>query len=87
MPQGLRPPTRAELLELDVDLRISSLWQNAENIEEWDIETIGAFMRAAYGLGYSDALREELPGTLFRDNGYRVPARLGRMLELERELL
>ena len=68
-------PTRIDLLELDIDLRLNDLWREAIGIEEWSIEVVSAFMRAAYGKGYCDALTEELPGSLCADHGYRVPAR------------
>lgn len=68
-------PTRVDLLELDIDLRLSDLWREAMSIEEWSIEVVSAFMRAAYGKGYCDALTEEAPGSLCADHGYRVPAR------------
>ncbi len=68
-------PTRIDLLELDIDLRLSDLWREALGIEEWSIEVVSAFMRAAYGKGYCDALTEEQPGLLCAEHGYRVPAR------------
>jgi len=64
-----------ELLELDIDLRLNDLWREALGIEEWSLEVVSAFMRAAYGKGYCDALTEELPGSLCAEHGYRVPAR------------
>jgi hypothetical protein len=39
------------------------------------MEVVSAFMRAAYGKGYCDALTEESPGSLCADHGYRVPER------------
>ena len=45
---------------------------------EWSLEVVAAFMRAAYGKGYCDALTEELPGSLCADHGYRVPERRSR---------
>ena len=71
-------PTRIDLLELDIDLRLNDLWREAMGIEEWSIEVVSAFMRAAYGKGYCDALTEEAPGSLCADHGYRVPARKPR---------
>jgi hypothetical protein len=68
-------PTRIDLLELDIDLRLADLWREAGEISEWSIEVVAAFMRAAYGKGYCDALTEEHPGSLCEDHGYRVPAR------------
>ena len=68
-------PTRIDLLELDIDLRLSDLWREAAGIEDWSLEVVAAFMRAAYGKGYCDALTEELPGALCADHGYRVPER------------
>jgi hypothetical protein len=68
-------PTRIDLLELDIDLRIADLWREAEDIEEWSLDVVAAFMRAAYGKGYCDALTEESPGSLCHEHGYSVPAR------------
>ena len=68
-------PSRIDLLELDIDLRLTDLWREAADIEDWSIEVVAAFMRAAYGKGYCDALTEDAPGSLCADHGYRVPAR------------
>jgi hypothetical protein len=68
-------PTRIDLLELDIDLRLADLWREAAGITEWSLDVVAAFMRAAYGKGYCDALTEELPGALCAEHGYRVPAR------------
>src|SRR5260370_38293177 len=68
-------PSRIDLLELDIDLRLADLWREASEITEWNLEVVAAFMRAAYGKGYCDALTEDLPGSLCADHGYRIPAR------------
>ena len=68
-------PTRIDLLELDIDLRLTDLWREAAGIEEWSLEVVAAFMRAAYGKGYCDALTEDAPGSLCHEHGYRIPAR------------
>lgn len=68
-------PGRVELLELDVDIRIADIWQAADGIGEWNLEVVAAFIRAAYGRGYSDALLEPRRGLLCVDHGYRVPDR------------
>jgi hypothetical protein len=68
-------PSRIELLELDIDLRLADLWREADDITEWSLEIVAAFMRAAYGKGYCDALTEESPGELCHEHGYRVPPR------------
>ena len=68
-------PSRIDLLELDIDLRLADLWREASGITEWSLDVVAAFMRAAYGKGYCDALTEEAPGSLCADHGYRVPAR------------
>jgi hypothetical protein len=68
-------PSRIDLLELDIDLRLTDLWREAAGIEEWSLEVVSAFMRAAYGKGYCDALTEAAPGSLCADHGYRVPER------------
>jgi hypothetical protein len=68
-------PSRIELLELDIDLRLADLWAEACGISEWNLEVVAAFLRAAYGKGYCDALTEDAPGSLCRDHGYRIPER------------
>jgi hypothetical protein len=68
-------PTRIDLLELDIDLRLTDLWREAAEIGEWNLDVVAAFMRAAYGKGYCDALTEENPGSLCHDHGYRIPGR------------
>ena len=68
-------PSRIDLLELDIDLRLADLWREAAGIAEWSLEVVAAFMRAAYGKGYCDALTEDSPGSLCADHGYRVPGR------------
>ena len=73
-----RRPTRIELLELDIDLRLADLWHEAGEVEQWSLEVVAAFLRAAYGKGYCEALTEESPGSLCADHGYRVPG--GRQL-------
>jgi hypothetical protein len=70
-----KSPTRIDLLELDIDLRLADLWREAGEISEWNLEVVAAFMRAAYGKGYCDALTEDHPGSLCADHGYRVPSR------------
>jgi hypothetical protein len=65
-----------ELLNLDLDFRLMELWVQLDEIEEWTVEVIAAFLRAAYGRGYVDALEEEKRGQrgkLCRDNDFRVP--------------
>ena len=68
-------PSRIALLELDIDLRLTDLWREAGEITEWNLDVVAAFMRAAYGKGYCDALTEDSPGSLCHDHGYRIPAR------------
>jgi hypothetical protein len=68
-------PTRIDLLELDIDLRLTDLWREATDVAEWSLDVVAAFMRAAYGKGYCDALTEQSPGSLCLDHGYEVPVR------------
>ena len=70
-----KQPSRIDLLELDIDLRLTDLWREACEVTEWNVEVVGAFMRAAYGKGYCDALTEDLPGSLCEEHGYRIPGR------------
>ena len=65
-----RDPSRIDLLELDIDLRLADLWREADDITEWNLEVVAAFMRAAYGKGYCDALTEDAPGSLCDEHGY-----------------
>jgi hypothetical protein len=75
LPPMAKRPTRIDLLELDIDLRLSDLWREAGEITDWNIDVVAAFMRAAYGKGYCDALTEDAPGSLCHDHGYRIPDR------------
>ena len=54
-----RDPSRIDLLELDIDLRLADLWREAADVSDWSLEIVAAFIRAAYGKGYCDALTEE----------------------------
>jgi hypothetical protein len=76
-------PSRIDLLELDIDLRLADLWREAMDVDEWSLEIVAAFIRAAYGKGYCDALTEESPGSLCHDHGYRIPDR--RFADSERD--
>ena len=78
-------PSRIDLLELDIDLRLADLWREAADTSEWTLEVVAAFMRAAYGKGYCDALTEDSPGSLCADHGYRVPGRRETAAEHTRE--
>lgn len=71
----LRQPTRIDLLELDIDLRLTDLWREAVDVADWNLEVVAAFIRAAYGKGYCDALTEDSPGALCLEHGYRIPER------------
>jgi hypothetical protein len=68
-------PTKIELLELDIDLRLADLWREAGDVEDWTLEVVAAFLRAAYGKGYCDSLTEESPGVLCAEHGYQIPDR------------
>ena len=73
-----KSPTRIDLLELDIDLRLADLWREAADVQDWNLDVVAAFMRAAYGKGYCDALTEEAPGSLCEDHGYRIPVGASR---------
>jgi hypothetical protein len=76
-PQSLpAEPSRIDLLELDIDLRLVDLWREAAEITEWNLDVVASFMRAAYGKGYMDSLGEPEAerASLCRDHGYKVPA-------------
>jgi hypothetical protein len=68
-------PSRIELLELDIDLRLCDLWREAVDVTDWSLDVVAAFIRAAYGKGYCDALTEDSPGVLCAEHGYRIPDR------------
>ena len=76
-------PSRIDLLELDIDLRLTELWRELSDEafeHKWSdgiVNHMAAFIRAAYGKGYCDALEEpeDLRGALCLEHGYRVPTR------------
>ncbi len=51
---------RKENLAMAIDLRLTDLWAELFELEpgKLDTELLGWFLRAAYGQGYTDALRE-----------------------------
>ena len=59
-------PSRIDLLELDIDLRLADLWREAYEIGEWKLDVVAAFIRAAYGKGSATRSprsgREPVPG-------------------------
>ena len=67
-------PSRIDLLELDIDLRLTDLWREAADIQEWNLDVVAAFMRAAYGKGYCDALTEESPARSATTTATAFPA-------------
>ena len=75
-------PTRIDLLELDIDLRLSDLWCQLDDTafdERWtpkQVDIVASFIRAAYGKGYCDSLAEDTPGQLCLEHGYHVPQRV-----------
>jgi hypothetical protein len=72
----VKAPSPVSLLELDIDVRMHTLWSELADFDErLTHEQVGAFMRAAYGKGYADALTEPHEGQLCTDHGYRVPRR------------
>ena len=51
-------------------------WRNRARLaESARTAFVAAFMRAAYGKGYCDALTEDDQGSLCLDHGYRLPAK------------
>ncbi len=62
-----------------IDLRLADLWAEVFEVETASIDTelLGWFLRAAYGQGYTDALRESTRGQLCLDLGYTVPEAAG----------
>jgi hypothetical protein len=67
--------TRKNELAMAIDLRLADLWAEIFEVDpaKIDPELLGWFLRAAYGQGYTDALRESKRGQLCLDLGYRVP--------------
>src|SRR4051794_38702054 len=60
-------------------MRLADIWGELFDIppERWNVELIAWFLRAAYGQGYCDALREPDAGELCRELGYRMPSEAG----------
>lgn len=70
--------TKKQKLDLELDIRLVSLWRLIEDIpeEEWDLNKVSHFIRAAYGLGYVDALTEDSSASLLvAAPGYRISGR------------
>jgi hypothetical protein len=69
------PETRTIELASAIDMRLADIWRELFEVprESWDMELIGWFLRAAYGQGYCDALREPPDATLCGELGYKPP--------------
>ena len=51
-------PTAADLLQLDIDVRIGvDGWAEVWGIDDWNDETLAAVLRFAYGRGYLEVAR------------------------------
>jgi len=72
---GDHGPPGLDSLEVELDARLLSLWLQAWEVEEWDPEVVGPFLRLAYGTGYHDALTEVRRGELYRTLGQLAPPR------------
>jgi hypothetical protein len=68
---------RRDTLAMTIDLRLADMWAEIFDLGDQPIdhELLGWLLRAAYGQGYTDALREARRGQLCLDLGYRVPDR------------
>jgi hypothetical protein len=66
---------RKDFLAMAIDLRLTDLWAEVFELDpsKIDMELLAWFLRAAYGQGYTDALRESQRGQLCLDLGYAVP--------------
>jgi len=66
---------RRDTLATTIDLRLADIWADVfeARLEGIDLELLGWLLRAAYGQGYTDALRETRRGQLCLDLGYAVP--------------
>jgi hypothetical protein len=66
---------RKDTLAMAIDVRLAELWAELFELrpEHLDMELLAWFLRAAYGQGYTDALRETQRGQLCLDLGYAVP--------------
>jgi hypothetical protein len=66
---------RKDMLATAIDVRLAELWAEVFELqpEQIDMELLGWFLRAAYGQGYTDALRETQRGQLCLDLGYAIP--------------
>jgi hypothetical protein len=66
---------RKDTSAMAIDVRLAELWAELFELrpEHLDVELLGWFLRAAYGQGYTDALRETQRGQLCLDLGYAVP--------------
>ncbi len=62
-------------LATTIDLRLTDIWADVFEAmpEGVDAELLGWLLRAAYGQGYTDALRETTRGQLCLDLGYAIP--------------
>lgn len=69
-----RVPTRVELLEADIDVRLAGEWDQLFSVlsilPSQFIPMVAAAMRSAYVRGYGDAFQDVPKGRLYSDHGY-----------------
>ena len=80
--------SRIERIENDIDIRIFELLEGGSGKDETmgvfksleaastaseKVKVILAFLRAAYGRGYTDALMDPLEENLYQTHKYRIP--------------
>jgi hypothetical protein len=68
-------PSTFGRVEAELDARLLAVWLKAWEIDAWDLEILGPFLRLAYGTGYQDALTESRRGKLYETLGHAVPVR------------
>jgi len=69
---------RAEMLELDIELRLGTLLLEAVSWFDGEPTLLLAYLRLAYGSGYRDALIDQPRGQVFREHGFPVSKRESR---------
>lgn len=69
-----REPERIELVEADIDVRLADAFSDAFAIRDWDFDLVAAYMRLAYGRGYTDRIKDMRAGTnLLTAHGFAAP--------------
>ncbi|MEX2006799.1 MAG: hypothetical protein WD877_01310 [Candidatus Saccharimonadales bacterium] len=69
---AIKDPEKAARVCSEIDRHLEKLYEQAEEVTDWNPAVVTAYMRAAYGTGYDDSAVDP-QGEFYKRLGYRHP--------------